>query len=769
MKRLIALALVAFMLITMVPLAALSVFAVGGSLQGLVGAEPSNPMVKTVFYSDGYVPGGKLTVKITVSALNQAGVIGYEADSLIYDSSKLTLVNAKNSRGIVDCITASPGKEWMSENLTTANVDGEIVLSAIGGVWDSKQILTSYNFLEFTLEFDVAEDVSGDLVIYIPHSAISTAEAGTFAGGSGLGGYMLIPENTSGDASEDESEDVSKDVSKDESEDASEDVSDETYIPSDKEDDILALMGDAPSDPLAKVEISAPRYIDGEILEVAVSVYDIIEGGLNGLSIKNFTYDATKLTLLNKINSDGAIECITECPGSDWIYDNFCKFESEGVLMLASIGGVMDDSQLLTSDYGLVFTLRFKVISGTTEELVFYAPHEYVSASKAYDFLPMPCESDYLIVHHKCALGHTENGEADCENDQICTVCGDVLTPAIGHDYDSVVTEPDYKNGGYTTHTCVNCGDSYVDSETSPLELPALAFSGATLTLQDDLTINYKANESLFSEVGYSNPYVIFVLNGVETKVTDYTVENGKYIFDFENIIPHQMNDTIYATLYATFDGEEYSSATREYSVATYCYNILNKYNTPAYAELLTLLVDLLNYGSASQIYMNYNTDALVNANLTEAQKEWGTSEDRELVTVQNLAYEKIENPTVSWKGGGLNLQKSVSMRFKIDATDITNLTVKVTNDKGGEAILTPDTFEATTGGYYVYFKDFNAGQMSEVVYLTVYEGDVAVSNTIRYSIESYAYAKQNDADEKLSNLVKAMIKYGDSAYEYVN
>ncbi len=483
MKRLISLALVAVMLITAVPFyAALSVFAIDPALENsvkeLVGEAPSEPMVKTEFYSDGYVPGGNLTVTITVTPLNEAGIVGYEADSLIYDSSVLTLANSKTSLGAVDCITASPGREWVNENYTTADTDGEVLLSAMGGVQYADQVLTSGKTLEFTLKFNVAEGVSGDLIIYIPHAAVSGAEARTLDTGAGLGGYIVISENTSGDVSDDESEDVSEDISEDISDDVSEDVSDEPYIPSDKEDEVLDLMGDAPSAPLARIEISAPRYIDGEVLEVRISVHDIIDGGLNSMSIEGFTYDHTKLKLLNEINSTGAIECITTCPGSDWTYDNFCKVEGDGVLTLASMGGLLDESQLLMPGKSLVFTLRFAVLEGTTEELVFYAPHEGVLASKANDIYPLPCEGDYLIVHHKCALGHTAGAEADCENDQVCTVCGDVLTPALGHDYDSVVTAPDCENGGYTTYTCANCGDTYVDSETEALGHTAGAEAG---------------------------------------------------------------------------------------------------------------------------------------------------------------------------------------------------------------------------------------------------------------------------------------------------
>lgn len=51
-----------------------------------------------------------------------------------------------------------------------------------------------------------------------------------------------------------------------------------------------------------------------------------------------------------------------------------------------------------------------------------------------------------------------------------CADCGTVIipesleVPALGHDYNAVVTEPACTEQGYTTHTCTRCGDSYVDS-----------------------------------------------------------------------------------------------------------------------------------------------------------------------------------------------------------------------------------------------------------------------------------------------------------------
>ena len=266
-----------------------------------------------------------------------------------------------------------------------------------------------------------------------------------------------------------------------------------------------------------------------------------------------------------------------------------------------------------------------------------------------------------------------------------------------------------------------------------------------------------------------TDPYVEIVMNEKKTIVTKYEVVDDKYVFDFSDIAPNLANDTIQATLYAEKDGATYFSKARNYSIAEYCYNMLGKYNTDEYAELRTLLVDLLNYGAASQNYTIYKTDYLVNSELTESQLQWGTTDTPLLNTVLSKEYAVIDEPSVIWKGAGLNLQESVNMRFKIETDNIEDLSVKVITDDGQQWIIYSDDFETTDGGYYIFFDGLNVGQMCETVYLTIYDNNKVVSNTIRYSIESYAFSKQDSNDDNLNSLLIAMMKYGNSAYAYAN
>ena len=59
------------------------------------------------------------------------------------------------------------------------------------------------------------------------------------------------------------------------------------------------------------------------------------------------------------------------------------------------------------------------------------------------------------------AAGHIPGEPASCTQPQLCTKCGAVIVNALGHGYETVVTEPTCTEMGYTTYTCSRCGDTY--------------------------------------------------------------------------------------------------------------------------------------------------------------------------------------------------------------------------------------------------------------------------------------------------------------------
>ena len=270
-------------------------------------------------------------------------------------------------------------------------------------------------------------------------------------------------------------------------------------------------------------------------------------------------------------------------------------------------------------------------------------------------------------------------------------------------------------------------------------------------------------HKDLFVADAYTAPYAVFNV-GIKTQtVYDYTTYGDYYVFSCTNIAPSQMGDTVYATLNGTLNGEA-QSYTMEYSVSDYCYNMLSSTDD---AALRTLIVDLLNYGSAAQIYAWYHDKTPVNAALTEEQKGYASA-DSELATIVKTDYAVVDDAQATWKGAGLLLATNVCIRFRFAAEDLNGLSVKIS--AGGQEWEVSE-FEAAEveGQYYACFSGLSARQMSEEVFATLYRNGEAVSNTLRYSIESYAFAKQNDSNVRLANLVKAMMRYGKSAAAYLN
>ena len=324
----------------------------------------------------------------------------------------------------------------------------------------------------------------------------------------------------------------------------------------------------------------------------------------------------------------------------------------------------------------------------------------------------------------------------------------------------------DYKDGTQT-RTCSTCGGS--ETKEAP-NTALLRRRGNALSLESSITLATYITKDVVDY--YDEVYAEFTRNGKTEKVypSGKTLTSNSIvycIFDYTGTSPQALGDDVSITFYGVKDGVTYNGNAYKYSVTDYIKSTLNKPTSSA--KLKTLLVDLVYYGEACQVYQNYKTDNLLTDILTDEQKALRSTADLNLTNIKNASYETCENRLVKF-GTALRLNNSVEIAIPLNMTNVTldDLSFKV---KIGSRTLTytyaenPDNFEKGKDGYwYFYFDGVYANQMSDEVFITAYKGNEQVSYTLKYSVESYAATV---TDAKLKAVTDAMMRYGNSAKAY--
>lgn len=293
-------------------------------------------------------------------------------------------------------------------------------------------------------------------------------------------------------------------------------------------------------------------------------------------------------------------------------------------------------------------------------------------------------------------------------------------------------------------------------------QIPDPKISAAALSLSSDIAIRFHVLDEAL--VGYSEPYINVTFNETEygfiRPVAD--AENLRQTFTFKNISPAEMDKTVTVKLYALKDGEDEHVLcdSVEYSAAKYCLNMINKHN--AQNSLTTLCVDLLNYGSASQVYLGETDEKLLaNNTLSEAQKSWASAfvaptDDFE------ISAEGDDNVGI-WRAASLNLYSDISLVFKFTTdADVSDLEAEIKYGTKSEKTAIVNNFVDSTysGGAckLIKFNDLNALELNYPIEITLKNAGFE-SKTLTYSADAYAYSKMSEGGA-LGNLVDSIMKY---------
>lgn len=286
-------------------------------------------------------------------------------------------------------------------------------------------------------------------------------------------------------------------------------------------------------------------------------------------------------------------------------------------------------------------------------------------------------------------------------------------------------------------------------------EESAVTFTGASVSLDGSISVNYYvklSEEVLADEAAYME--FNFAGQTQTVKVCDLTAESdGRYKFTCR-VAAKQMAETITAQIHLG-DGTPVGKAL-EYSVRKYYDAIMSSYGEKEPdANLVNLLKAMLNYGAYSQVYFDYNTENLANANLADEDKVLP-----ETVDLEDYRYcVSGSEEGISVYGASLILESVTTIRFYFQLTGDKTIDEYefVVDGKAAEPVHYSGSY------YYVDMPNVYAKHL-DVMY-TASVGDLSVT----YSGLSYVEQVLNweDAAEATVNVVKALYLYNQAANAY--
>ncbi len=347
---------------------------------------------------------------------------------------------------------------------------------------------------------------------------------------------------------------------------------------------------------------------------------------------------------------------------------------------------------------------------------------------------------DSFRMYYSDECYETVHGTQPCSYStaQYVDETGHKFTCSCGKAEDSVVahTENAY---GY----CVECQADITD---------------ASVSIKEDLAINYytTVDETLLphNSTHWYKPVMKFTTNG-STKTVNYTrYENGKYIFSFEGIGPHQVGNKVDAELWIQELTNEGSEVTREYPVAAkasysveeYCKSALEAYAGDAL--LVELVNNLLAYAQAADVYANNKTESDIAKDLTLTNTTSTPTEADDVLDTANLG-----NETLNVYAAGVYFDYVNKLYFKINSA---------TSDFAAEINGVAAEYEAIgENQYIVYSSAVNPIDFDEVVTLTLKAAaDAEAVATVNYSVNTYAYHMYGE-ESAMGALALALYNYG--------
>jgi len=306
-----------------------------------------------------------------------------------------------------------------------------------------------------------------------------------------------------------------------------------------------------------------------------------------------------------------------------------------------------------------------------------------------------------------------------------------------------------------------------ITAPSAPENPELIDFAGTTMTLGNNLSINFVVDTAKLSGTGH---YAVITKEYEDKDDLTITIPRSEwkvysgtnYYFSFDKVAAKEMTDRLIVNVYDA-DGNKVVNEKID-SVRDYAMRALTKEEakTAPDAEKLALYVDMLNYGAAAQTYFdNYHASDLANSQLTDTQKAYATA---------SVTMEDIREKGTAYVGTTLTLESEIILNFVYNTSEINNISYAVaayTDHYGNEKSVTIQSsefkeYDATRT--YIPVSGMAVADCSQPVTLKLYtagDGSMGVdSATTVDSVESYV-ARIANADA----LYTTIMKFASSAY----
>ena len=354
------------------------------------------------------------------------------------------------------------------------------------------------------------------------------------------------------------------------------------------------------------------------------------------------------------------------------------------------------------------------------------------------------------------------------------------VEPAHVHSYvyscDPAQKNSAYKAGHIGTCSVCNAVSEVLPHNTNELGIcqdcganVSLLLSGYNVSLANSLTVNILANKANLS--AYDSFFLRIVEHSDEdiTKdITEYTTSGANAQFKY-GLPPYRIINDFDVYLVGVKDGQEYvATKPQTLNVSNIVYSNFANASTPD--SMKTILVELLGYATEAQKLLNFKTDTLVDARLTEEQKAtYGLKDDSAYTDVTKVTANSETTGQADCKRANIVCGENVKIRytFTLDSAVALDTITVVAKDAEGEIVAQisgADNFkqDGNTAGRYYCDIGFAAHQLSDEIDIDVYVGNTLITaRSLHTSVES---AVARNTSSAFTALLDAMMRYGRAA-----